>query len=368
MHRFLLSTLTFLLLAGQFAKAQLGVGKPEEIRSIKERPLLVVLEAPQEHVLKKLDKKKKTDLSRTYKEAVDVFNADLKAALELRYPFKDNGIEFMTYDQVRALSLDNNNEYAVLHVFSVLYDNDVLKEQAGHDAFMSMTGLNWNFSTPPARDDLDFVNSFTIMGLYLIEDFASRGIATFNNNPVGFAGLSDVFPSEASLIHGIATIEDYFEFRLAKEEGQKIKWKNFDDYITGERAPELKDLTLMIRKDMLSPEVNPRSLKALYPYPVQICTEEEMNSALLEQRPNTAYLLIIGNWGEEMTAYFTYASRADNNDVLGIVRPSVGGMIGAGYKNALLGGIAGRTKSGDEMVTKETMQALRLSVEGKGKK
>ncbi len=62
-----------------------------------------------------------------------------------------------------------------------------------------------------------------------------------------------------------------------------------------ENTPEVIHRTILVAADDLAEEVNtPEKIKAVYPYPVEIVSHQEIEAALSEQRPNTVILHKVG--------------------------------------------------------------------------
>jgi hypothetical protein len=95
-------------------RAQMGMGKIEEIESVQKRKLIVMIEEPREKMLKKIAKNPKRGSVEDYKADLKTFNENIKTVVEKFWPYNKAGIQYKTFDEIEALSKTKTKDYAVL--------------------------------------------------------------------------------------------------------------------------------------------------------------------------------------------------------------------------------------------------------------
>jgi hypothetical protein len=260
-----------LLLSSSGLYAQMGMGKIEEIEEVQKRKLIVMIEEPREKMLNKIAKKAKRGSVEDYKADLKTYNENVKTVVEKFWPYNKSGIEYKTFDQIKALSKSKSKEYAVLICVSA-------EPRSTTSGFNYAEGLYWVKDIKEDFEDRDDA-MFSVMAVNTIEDFTGR--------PVFYVPLFDVFPTKASLVYGLKNIESYFKMRI---ETKKNGAKRQDEIEKAEaelsrRAPTLANKTLIIREEWLDKELTKENLKNYYPYPYEICTREFMDDVAMNQDP-----------------------------------------------------------------------------------
>src|SRR5687768_4965099 len=105
---------TLLLMSSFGLYAQMGMGKVEEIEEVQKRKLIVMIEEPREKMLKKIAKKSKRGSVEDYKADLKTYNENVKAVVEKFWPYNKTGIQYKTFDEIKALAKSKNRDYAVL--------------------------------------------------------------------------------------------------------------------------------------------------------------------------------------------------------------------------------------------------------------
>ncbi len=326
--------------------AQFGRGKIEEIEAVQKRKLIVILEEPRESVIKKLTKKKKDSELDNYKAAVDEYNAEMKEVVEKYWPYKENGFEYKTYKQVQALKKAKNTKFAVLYCISQ-------RPSTFSSGYASAEGLSWTWNIKEDSEDRDYFDYFTTMVVNQIEDFEST--------PIYSTPLPDIFPTKASLVFGINNTKSYFDYRIRKKKnGEKINQQEVADNQVKENAPKLKDMTLLIRKDLLNKELPEASIGTYYGYKFKVATKEEVDNAIMSQQEQTGYIVIlptvVSNSNTNYIIYMQFIYDAKTNELMAYIRPSTLSMMGA----AQIGG-----KAGKKTIEKNNLEKFTKIINGK---
>jgi hypothetical protein len=69
-------------------------------------------------------------------------------------------------------------------------------------------------------------------------------------------------------------------------------------------APDVIKKTILVKKEDLAPEINTiEAIRAIYPFPFKIVSEEEIQKAIAEKTPNTLILHKVGPVGENKAGY-----------------------------------------------------------------
>jgi hypothetical protein len=261
--------------------AQMGFGKIEEIQQVKSRRLIVVIEEPSERMMKKLQKRPRKGDVEDYKADLATYNENLKAVVEKFWPYNKSGIQYKTLKEVEKLEKSNSKGYAVLTILSS-------KPSSMRAGFLYDDGIYW---VKDIKDDFDDRDDFmfSTMVINTIEDWGKK--------PVYYVPLFDVFPTKASMVYGIKSIQTYFNYRIAKKKSgvsSKEEQERKENQMN-EKFPELAQKTLLIRSEWLDEKLNEEEIKKVYPFKFQVCDRETMDKLVLEQDANYAYGVIMPN-------------------------------------------------------------------------
>jgi hypothetical protein len=304
-----------LLLAGQCVFGQMGMGKIEEIESIQTRKLIVMIEEPDEKQINRISKKAKRGNVEDYLADVRTLNDNLKLVIEKFWPYNKNDIQYKTLKEILVMGKTKTKDYAVLSCYSA----QPLRTSAGYNYYK---GLYWDKDIKGDLDDRDDLN-FTVMTIEIIEEFG--GVI----RPVYSVPLFDVFPTKASLVHGVKSIQAYFDMRIAiKKEGSKRKDEVKEQLaLVKANAPKLATKTLLIRKEWLDEELSETTIKNFYPYPYQVCDREFMDQVIMDQNPTYACGVILRTVysGSASNASLFYQAVFDvaDNSTMSIVKPKI---------------------------------------------
>lgn len=69
-------------------------------------------------------------------------------------------------------------------------------------------------------------------------------------------------------------------------------------------AHEVMKRTILVREEDIAPDIrSPEAIKAIYPFPVKIVPEQEIEKAIADKAPNTLILHKVGPVGEGKSGY-----------------------------------------------------------------
>ncbi|NOS91457.1 MAG: hypothetical protein HOP30_06020 [Cyclobacteriaceae bacterium] len=297
--------------------AQMGFGKIEEIQQVKSRRLIVVIEEPSERMMKKLQKRPRKGDVEDYKADLATFNENLKAVVEKFWPYNKSGIQYKTLKEVEKLEKSNSKGYAVLTILSS-------KPSSMRAGFLYADGIYW---VKDIKDDFEDRDDWMLstMVINTIEDWGKK--------PVYYVPLFDVFPTKASMVYGIKSIDAYFSYRIAKKKsGVSVKEEaERKEEIMMKKFPLLANKTLLIRGEWLDEKLNEEEIKKIYPFKFQVCDREMMDKVVLEQDPNYAYGVvmptIISTSNSNMVLYLHFILDAEDSQAMWFQKPKRGQMM-----------------------------------------
>lgn len=343
-HKVKFLTLLLIFGASFTLRAQMGMGKPEEIEAVKARKLVVLIEEPREKMLKRIAKKAKRGSVEDYKADLKTFNANMKEVVEKFWPYNKKDIQYKTYDEIEQLKKSGSEDYAVLTCLSA-------EARSTSSGFNYAEGLYWVKDIKEDFEDRDDA-MFSVMMVNVIEDFGKK--------PVFYVPLYDVFPTKASIVYGIESIENYFTMRLNKANGSKMREER--ERMEAEmaaRAPKLAEKTLLIREEWLDKELTAANFKNYYPYKYKVCDRAFMDEVIMNKDSKYAYAVempnVVSGSRSNMIIYFQMVLDAQDSQAMALVRPSGGGMM-------LAGGITG--KAGTRNFTSKTIEKIVEQIKG----
>lgn len=295
--------------------AQFGVGKPEEIKSLKSRELIVIVETLRERVVKKLEKKKKTDKLQKYKEDIAEYNNIMKEVFQKHWKFSDKGILFMTLEE--ANKIKDKNKYGVVLCYSAM-------PSSFSTATLKMNGIMWSWDVKDDSEDRNFLKYYTKFSIDLLENLNNMGSPIFVNT------LVDIFPTKTDIITAVKSSVFYMNYRL---EGKTMDLGDIKETVK-QNAPLLKEKTLLLRKDFLSEKLTEEIIKAVYPFKYEICSKERMDEIVINGDSNYAYALIkpnvISGRNGNFIIFIQEVYSADNGCFVGLSMPSMATIMLAG--------------------------------------
>ncbi len=312
--------IVLVLMSSMDLRAQMGMGKIEEIEEVQKRKLIVMIEEPRERMLKKIAKKTKRGSVEDYKADLAVYNDNIKAVVEKFWPYNKTGVQYKTFEEIKALSKSKSKDYAVITCASA-------EPRSTSAGFNYAEGLYWVKDIKEDFEDRDDA-MFSVMTVNIIEDFTGR--------PVYYVPLFDVFPTKAALVYGIKNIESYFKTRIeVKKNGSRVRdEREKAEEEMARRAPMLANKTLIIREEWLDKELTKDNIKNYYPYPYQVCDRDFMDKVVMEQDAKYAYGVVLpyvmSSSRANYVLYFQYVMDGADSQPICFVKPSAGAMMAAG--------------------------------------
>jgi len=241
-------SIILLCLAQNAMFAQMGYGKPEDIKQVAAKTLLVVLDAENPKTIKKLEKK--PEELKQYREDIAAYNAGVKAAFTKTWKFS-NEVKF-----VSAEGLD-----------SIKDDKSKSKLYAYFTPKIHRRQYTINVGDPVVP------NTYTLdLGL------------TDQKKPVYTMMFSTLRPTEGDLTFVIQQFEGYFKQRLEKDKSPR---ELMAEIVA--KSPLLKQKTLLIDKDQVNNSLT-KNIAAVYKYKYELCTKEKIDNAIINH--DAAYVYI----------------------------------------------------------------------------
>lgn len=243
--------LTLLFIAnGSLVYGQMGFGKPEDVKKIKERPLVVVLLEPNEKLLKKYRRK---GVEKKYLNTIASINKALQdGAMAAKLDFHGEIVTKKTTEFDKILRSNQASQFA--------YMEYVVKEYVWDDDFRTRTGLKTG-----------------MLAVFLGE----------RQKPVFYTNLPYLAPSTADIIYGFQQISHYLEARLkSKKELQQLKKELL-------KNNQLAHKTLLIEKTTLAKGVTAEKIKKIYPHKFKLVERAFIDDQIEHFSAEYAYVQII---------------------------------------------------------------------------
>lgn len=276
-------TLLFLaiLLFFNQSQAQFGYGKIEDITTIKEVPLLVVLKTPNEDDVKKLEGKDEQALKEYY-EQIERYNNSIEKGFTNSWTFSKE-VKFIQDVEIKDYATKSNNrKYAIIR-----------------------------------KGMINFAVQYSI---YLIG----------KKKPV-YSFYYQEEPNSSDFKYISQQLQNYLKNREVLKTGNKSKKELKKEFAN--KAKVLKTKTLLLDKDDLTKELISQ-LKSIYNYPFKLTTKEEIDEAIMNSS-DVAYLKISPLYPatsntntpnqtikEVKLIYSQYIIDASNGEILAMVQPS----------------------------------------------
>jgi hypothetical protein len=309
-----LCTLLLILATYTHSFAQWGMGKPEDVAAVKNRTLIVVVEQSNPKIIEKLKKKNKGSYIDDYRKALDDYNDNMKDAVQKYWTFSSN-VEYKTAEELESIVKSKSKDYAVLRCITM---------NGNYSGIDIYSGLNWTYTDfkNGQKEDNDYWESSTFLEVTLIEKADKF-------KPVFYFGLQDIFPLESDIIFGLRSTQWYFTQRANKAKAGEMR-----DMIK-ENALQLKDKTLVARKDLVDPKLTPNTIKSVYPNKFEEENADDYDQHIVNADDGYVMLVVspsLNIVGDKVKViYVYYAMDAKSGDMMGYALPSVGALMTAGY-------------------------------------
>lgn len=296
----------FFTLTINVAYAQFGFGKIEDVLTIKEVPLLIILETPNEKMIEKLENSDKQELE-VYLKSVESFNKDIQEGFKNSWTFS-NQISFISKNELNDYESGNNSgKYAYIKL-----DRDIGKSMSPLKSQGTITTFRY---------------SIYVMGKV---------------KPV-YSFMYQDLPNSADFKFISQQIQNYLVKRENLKAGKKSRKELKREFENN--AKKLKDKTLLLDKNDLSKDLI-KQINKLYKFEFKLTSKEDIDSAILNNN-DIAYLKIVplyqatDTYGSGNTQvknskliYIQYVMDASNGDILTFVQPATFGIGGATNKDS----------------------------------
>ncbi|MFA5419146.1 MAG: hypothetical protein WC341_11875 [Bacteroidales bacterium] len=257
------------------AVAQFSMTSQSEANQIKNATLIVAFEEPNAKTVAKLEKKDKKKLKH-YLSQIEGRNFALSNAVENYWNFTAN-MEYMTESEAFQLMKSNKDKYVILK-FGKFLDYERVK-----------TGLGANGK--PAGWTQDNSGILTYNTSTHRSELANTITTIEIGDPKSLIKvyLPNLYPSAADAVYGIQELQYILNYLIADPDHKIPKiMRHIRD-----NAGALKDLTLLVDKDMVDEKLSLTEIEEIYPYPFKLVDYEEIEKAILEKDPRYAYVTIV---------------------------------------------------------------------------
>jgi hypothetical protein len=275
--------------------SQIGASKPEDIKEIKSRKLIVVLEeANNPKMLEKLNPAEQD----FYKKDIEDYNTMIKDVAAKYWKFNTE-IEYLTRTETDKIVKAKNKKYAYIeynkykvHFYNPASLRKTMKEQFADKKF-------------PAGSDY----AMSQMNIRLAEDNPL-------SPPVYGVHLPTPFPTKADLIICLKKMQLQFDYKLQGMKDMKINGLYKD------RMKELQNKTLLICD--YNVEMKEKDIKSYYPFEFKVLPKTEIDKVIENDEANYGVLEIIlfdgGEFGIDVIDPQTGAeiARAHQDDNTGV--------------------------------------------------
>jgi hypothetical protein len=299
-----------LFISASTVNAQLGMGKLEDIQKLKEVPLLVVLESPNEKVVKKLTKKDPEGLKKYYAD-IESNNNVLKTTMPNNWGASKE-IRFIEREEFEKFN-DKKNKGKYSFFKPVVYDRSRSK--------MSTAGLMVTYS----------------YAVYISGDKSPVYSMMYGSEN------SDVTVNEADLKFICQQMQNYFTYREQLKGKKKSKKELVDEMY--KNAEILSQKTVLLDKNDLKKEVI-EEIDNIYKFKYKMATKAEIDQAILNEDENYAYLKIMpvgqitssgGAFKASKLLHAQYFMNAKDGKVLTMITPTpiaMPGLLGTAMKSS----------------------------------
>ena len=319
------------------AKAQMGLGKPKDIKELSSRKMIVILEEPDPKYIAKLERKGKTEEVEAVKKMYATFNETLQQAVKDKWTMQKE-VEFKTWKEFKRMPDSKREKYAVMYFLSK-------RASSFNSGYVAARNLILHADMEEEKTEKhNFLRLFQTFTIDKAEDVpVDKWIF---GNPVYTFTLPEVYPSYISVAYALESTRLYFDKRLS---GEKISMKSVKKE-TAENSIRLKDKTLLIRQDWLDEDLTEEKIKTIYPHPVKVVDAETLDNAVRSNDKQYAWLLNLPaiNSNSRTNSVIFIQQILDNEDYTTLLYhiPSMGKMMLAAY----VGGKAGKPVLTEKML------------------
>lgn len=256
-----------LTLLGTVLYAQYDLPKYDEVLQMKNRQLVVIINQPDEYLVKKYSKKSDDTKIREYLQMYGNYNDHMKEVVSKYWTFNDKEVLFKTWDEFKEMTHDKAEE----DKYYLMYSCSLTKRE----------GFDWEFNQ--AGDQIIGSQTYFKVGL--------QGESPFSKFNYEYPWLK---PSVRDL-YFILTIINY-EFNYILNHKADIDLKQ----MVNENAHILCDKTLLITKYNVSHTIID-NIQSVYPYKYELVDDSVKWNAL--KNHDSRYACVISSWYEDMMTW-----------------------------------------------------------------
>jgi len=262
---------------GEYALDVRGMGDPEDIDTIKQRKMIVMVLQDDVKVVSKLTKSGDTAGLAAYKLSVKTINDNFIEAVNLLWPYHEEFI-YKSYDELQAMEKELKPQYAVIYFarYETYTDEGETKVRTSYD-------INWGGDylvggkgyAAKNRSDKDF---YTVMKVSLLEELRKA--------PPFQVPMSRVVPNKADMYFGLNYARWYMHMKL-----ERVSEEQMNDTLQN-NCRKLENLVLLISADDVRHGLIDDPFKAYYPIKFNVVPKEMLEEIIMTNASGYAYLLV----------------------------------------------------------------------------
>jgi hypothetical protein len=248
--------LLFFAIVPGFSQQYFMLGKVSEVKEVKTRPVVVMLEEEDPKLVKKFSKKPQ-ELA-AYREEIKRVNTELPLVVSKLWVF--NAVPTLkTRSEIERLRDEKNKEFDVIQL------NRIEVTDYTKNGMFRYAGTSKTIAT---------------ISIDLIEK-QGRG------NPVYYLNLPNAYPTQGDMALGIQMMQNFLQARLDGKKRNEISDES------DENKTRLAGKTLLIDKMDIKGGLTQAQIKEAYPYPFKLVDYQTIETAILERDKNYAVVQII---------------------------------------------------------------------------
>jgi len=258
--------LSILFFAANTALAQINgkyYGEKEDFKKLAKRTLLVEILEEQPDVIKRLSKKEsRAKQLEEYKGFIAHYNELIRKAVPKYWTYNAN-IEYKTESEIAELKKAKSNKYAVLSYFE-LSDSDL---DFAERSDLTVPALRYTRIEEPNRKP-DYK-------IYLPSSYIREGKKYL----------------EADFRVALLGMQENIKFNIKKD--KTPQFQEFTEEVSEKNCSKLKDLTLLVEKDLLFKKLTIQEAQAAYGAKIEWVGEAEIEKNMVDQTKGKAALFSI---------------------------------------------------------------------------
>lgn len=307
-----LSFIILCLMVTGFTKAQFEKLNLSDLKEIKNRDIIVIVETPLDKISSKSGKKGSSDNSGGYQTALDRFNKDFKDVVQKYWKFSSPNFQFMTMEDLNGLLDRERRKYMVF------YCHSAEGNQLG-SSYPANPGIIWGTDVEEKNRVRGYENYYTEFGISFMD--------VFKKPPFIHLGLADIFPAKSDLIYAVETANKYCSDQL--ENNRRIGDKELADMLN-QNNDQLRDKTLLLKREFVDPHLSKEDLEKAYPYAYEIVGKDTLDRMLDADTSASkyAYAMVIpfphAEGNNKSVSMVDFVVSADDGTLLGAAMPGLG--------------------------------------------